>query len=73
MKKIITLSLVFLSLSSTASTALARNGQMQAITVVTEQVQTHEVSQSLTLVGKIDAKQSVVISPEVTGESIRLL
>ncbi|WP_341660436.1 efflux RND transporter periplasmic adaptor subunit [Vibrio sp.] len=67
MKKIIILSLVSFSLSSTALTAFARNGQTQAITVVTEQVQTHEVSQSLTLVGKIDAKQSVAISPEVTG------
>ncbi|MEF1290533.1 efflux RND transporter periplasmic adaptor subunit, partial [Vibrio sp. M260118] len=39
-----------------------------AVTVVTEQVQTHQVSQSLVLVGKLDAEQSVVISPEVAGK-----
>ncbi|MFY2509429.1 efflux RND transporter periplasmic adaptor subunit [Vibrio pectenicida] len=67
MKKTIILSIVSLSLATITSVACARNGQEQAVTVVTEQVQSHQVSQSLTLVGKIEAKQSVVIASEVTG------
>ncbi|MDG3088586.1 efflux RND transporter periplasmic adaptor subunit [Vibrio hannami] len=35
--------------------------------VVTEKVDIHEISQSLTLIGKLEAKESVVISPEVSG------
>ncbi len=51
------------------SIALAkRGGGNQAVSVVTETVAIHQVSQSLTLVGKVEAKQSVVISPEVTGK-----
>ena len=38
------------------------------MTVVTEQVQTHQVSQSLVLVGKLNAEQAVTISPEVSGK-----
>ncbi len=40
----------------------------QAVTVVTEQVQTHQVSQSLSLIGKLEAAQSVMVSPETTGK-----
>lgn len=36
--------------------------------VVTEKVDVHEISQSLTLIGKLEAKESVVISPEVSGK-----
>lgn len=46
-------------------TAQAQNPR---VAVVTTNVQTHEVSQSLTLVGKLEARQSVIISPEVTGK-----
>ncbi|MBU2898434.1 efflux RND transporter periplasmic adaptor subunit [Vibrio hepatarius] len=72
MKKTIILSIVSFSLAVITSVASARNGQMQAVTVVTEQVQSHQISQSLTLVGKIEAKQSVVIASEVTGRVNRI-
>ncbi len=42
--------------------------QAQAVSVVTEQVATHQVSQNLTLVGKLEAEQSVDISSEVAGK-----
>ncbi|WED25672.1 efflux RND transporter periplasmic adaptor subunit [Vibrio sp. DW001] len=40
----------------------------QSVLVVTETVATHDISQSLTLVGKLEAEQSVIISPEVSGK-----
>lgn len=40
----------------------------RSVLVVTETVATHDISQSLTLVGKLEAEQSVVISPEVSGK-----
>ncbi|EPT8343666.1 efflux RND transporter periplasmic adaptor subunit [Vibrio vulnificus] len=45
-----------------------------AVTVVAEEVQTHQISQSLALVGKLEAVQSVVIASEVSGkvESIQV-
>ncbi|WED20881.1 efflux RND transporter periplasmic adaptor subunit [Vibrio sp. JC009] len=36
--------------------------------VVTETVGIHNISQSLTLIGKLEAEESVVISPEVSGK-----
>ena len=39
-----------------------------AISVVTDLVQVHQISQSLSLVGKLEAEQSVIISPEVAGK-----
>ncbi|WP_375750553.1 efflux RND transporter periplasmic adaptor subunit [Vibrio sp. HN007] len=36
--------------------------------VVTEQVDVHEISQTLTLIGKLKAEESVIISPEVSGQ-----
>ncbi|MFV0447759.1 MAG: efflux RND transporter periplasmic adaptor subunit [Vibrio sp.] len=39
-----------------------------AISVVTDLVQVHQVSQSLSLVGKLEAEQSVIISAEVSGK-----
>lgn len=41
--------------------------QTSHIAVVTEPVQVHQASQSLTLVGKLAAKESVMIASEVTG------
>ncbi len=38
------------------------------VLVVTEKVATHEISQTLTLVGKLEAEESVIISPEVSGK-----
>lgn len=40
----------------------------RSISVITETVETHQISQTLTLVGKLEAEQSVVIAPEVTGK-----
>jgi RND family efflux transporter MFP subunit len=68
MKNKIVLSLLSLSIIAAAPTAYAKRQGPSSVTVVTEQVQTHEVSQSLELVGKLDAEQSVTISPEVTGK-----
>ncbi|MGC9401586.1 efflux RND transporter periplasmic adaptor subunit [Vibrio genomosp. F10] len=39
-----------------------------SVSVITESVQIHHVSQSLSLVGKIESDQSVVISSEVAGK-----
>ncbi|MGD8173358.1 efflux RND transporter periplasmic adaptor subunit [Vibrio sp. TRT 21S02] len=69
MKQTFTLGVLLFSLFSVAPSAYAaRPGGNTAITVVTEQVQTHQVSQSLTLVGKLEAEQSVMIAPEVAGK-----
>lgn len=45
------------------------NGPRSApkVAVTTQTVETHEISQSLSLVGKFKAKQSVNIAPEVSG------
>ncbi|MCW8332620.1 efflux RND transporter periplasmic adaptor subunit [Vibrio sp. SCSIO 43135] len=55
-------------LIATPSVHAKRPQGPQAVTVITEQVQTHQVSQSLSLVGKLEADESVVISSEVTGK-----
>lgn len=68
MKNKIVLSLLSLSIIAATPTAYAKRQGPSSVTVVTEQVQTHEVSQSLELVGKLDAEQSVIISPEVAGK-----
>ena len=69
MKNKLILSLLAASMLSTSPAIFARGPQgSQAVTVVTEQVQTHQVSQSLTLVGKLEAAQSVMVSPETSGK-----
>ncbi|MCG9684357.1 efflux RND transporter periplasmic adaptor subunit [Vibrio sp. Isolate23] len=68
MKNKIILSIFSLSMIAATPTVQAKRQGPQTVTVVTEQVQTHQVSQSLSLVGKIEAEQSVVISSEVTGQ-----
>lgn len=68
MKKKIVVSLLSLSILAAAPVAFAKRPGASKVTVVTEQVQTHLVSQSLVLVGKLDAEQAVMISPEVTGK-----
>ncbi len=64
---IITLASLVLSASCFSVLAATR-----AVPVVAEQVEMQEVSQSLTLVGKLEAEQSVIISPEVTGKVDRI-
>ncbi|KII80193.1 efflux RND transporter periplasmic adaptor subunit [Vibrio renipiscarius] len=69
MKNKLILTLLTASILSASPAAFARGPQgSQAVTVVTEQVQTHQVSQSLSLVGKLEAAQSVMVSPETTGK-----
>jgi len=67
--------LLLFSISIINSTALAaatgkanETSQVQPVFVVTEKVATHDISQQLTLVGKLEAEQSVMISPEVSGK-----
>ncbi|MCG9596668.1 efflux RND transporter periplasmic adaptor subunit [Vibrio sp. Isolate25] len=67
MKNKIILSIFSLSMIAATPSVQAKRQGPQTVTVVTEQVQTHQVSQSLSLVGKIEAEQSVVLSSEVTG------
>ena len=44
------------------------SGKARSISVVTEEVETHHISQTLTLVGKLEAEESVIISAEVSGK-----
>ncbi len=50
------------------SQAVARGSAPLAVPVVTESVSIHQINQSLSLIGKIKAKQSVVVSSEVSGK-----
>lgn len=68
MKNKIVLSLLSLSILAAAPASYAKRQGPSTVTVVTELVQTHHVSQSLILVGKLEAQQSVEISPEVSGK-----
>ena len=44
----------------------------ESVAVVAEEVATHEISQSLSLIGKLEAAESVIISPEVSGKVDRI-
>lgn len=68
MKNKIILSLLSVSMLVAAPSSFANRAKSSAVTVVTEPVQIHQVSQSLALVGKMDAEQAVMISSEVTGK-----
>ena len=70
MKNTSVLSLIIIALLAAPQTALAAQApkKAQAVAVVTEQVATHQVSQSLSLIGKLQAEQSVIISSEVSGK-----
>ncbi|MBE4577332.1 efflux transporter periplasmic adaptor subunit [Vibrio navarrensis] len=74
MNKRILISMLVLTLSGHSSLASAALKEPTAVTVVAEQVQTHQINQSLSLVGKLEAVQSVVIASEVSGkvESIQV-
>jgi len=43
-------------------------GKARSVFVVSEKVASHEISQSLTLIGKLKARQSVSVSAEVSGK-----
>ncbi|EGQ7852010.1 efflux RND transporter periplasmic adaptor subunit [Vibrio vulnificus] len=74
MKKRILISFITLALMGISSLSHAAPRGPSAVTVVAEKVQTHQISQSLALVGKLEAVQSVVIASEVSGkvESIQV-
>lgn len=74
MNKRILISMLVLTLSGHSSLTNAAPKGPTAVTVVAEQVQTHQINQSLSLVGKLEAVQSVVIASEVSGkvESIQV-
>ena len=68
--KLVVSIVLFLVTTTAASYAAAphRSNKPKSILVVTEQVATHQIAQTLTLVGKLEAEESVVISPEVSGK-----
>lgn len=68
MKIKIILGLFSLSLITATPVVGADRKGPPAIAVVVEQVKMHQISQSLSLVGKLKAEQSVMISPEVAGK-----
>lgn len=69
MNKFTQLSLTLLALTMHSAVLSAQEpSQPPAISVVTEQVQAQQISQSLSLIGKLKAQQSVEIAPEVTGK-----
>ncbi|OCH16538.1 efflux transporter periplasmic adaptor subunit [Aliivibrio sp. 1S165] len=69
--KSIALSVLLACTLSTPSYAKKPRGN-QAVAVVAEEVATHEISQSLSLIGKLEAAESVIISPEVSGKIDRI-
>lgn len=60
------------SVLSFSSPSLARPQSSANTAVTIQEVNTHEISQSLSLVGKLKAKQAVIISPEVSGTIERI-
>ncbi len=69
MKNKIALSLLSIALlTSGLPVHAAKPRGPSATPVVSETVKTHEVSQSLTLIGKLEAEQSVVVASEVAGK-----
>ncbi|MDR9829808.1 efflux RND transporter periplasmic adaptor subunit [Vibrio sp. FNV 38] len=73
MNKPLFVSLISLAVMLSAPSVQARGPSASVITVVTEQVQSHDVSQSLSLVGKLQAEQSVDLASEVTGRVDKIL
>ncbi|KAB0286546.1 efflux RND transporter periplasmic adaptor subunit [Vibrio fortis] len=62
------LSLLSLSIILASPAVVAKRMGPSSVTVVTEQVDIHQVNQSLSLVGKLEAEQSVIISSEISGK-----
>ncbi|MCA2447634.1 MULTISPECIES: multidrug efflux RND transporter periplasmic adaptor subunit VmeE, partial [Vibrio] len=68
MKATLSLSVLTLSILMASPSAFAAKRGPSAVTVVTEQVETHEINQSLSLIGKLKAAESVVVASEVAGK-----
>ncbi|OBT14024.1 efflux transporter periplasmic adaptor subunit [Vibrio sp. UCD-FRSSP16_10] len=64
--------LLFSVLLSSPSFARGGPGKGAAVAVTTQEVGIHQISQSLALVGKLKASQSVIIAPEVSGTIERI-
>ena len=62
------LSLLSLSILLASPAVVAKRMGPSSVTVVTEQVDIHQVNQSLSLVGKLEAEQSVIVSSEISGK-----
>ncbi|MDF2153598.1 efflux RND transporter periplasmic adaptor subunit [Vibrio sp. CAU 1672] len=62
-----------LSILLASPAAMAAKRAPTAVTVVTEQVETHEVNQSLSLIGKLVAAESVIIAAEVAGKVTQIV
>ncbi len=71
MKNTSILSLMMVTLLTTPLSSFAAQAS-QAVAVVAERVATHQVSQSLSLIGKLEAERAVEISSEVSGKSVIL-
>lgn len=67
MKNTSILSLMMVTLLTTPLSSFAAQAS-QAVAVVAERVATHQVSQSLSLIGKLEAERAVEISSEVSGK-----
>ena len=63
-----TLSVLTLSILMASPAAFAAKRGPSTVTVVTEQVETHQINQSLSLIGKLEAAQSVIVASEVAGK-----
>lgn len=63
-----TLSVLTLSILMASPAAFAAKRGPSTVTVVTEQVETHQINQSLSLIGKLEAAESVVVASEVSGK-----
>jgi len=68
MKATLSLSVLILSILIIPPSAFAAMRESSVVTVVTEQVETHKINQSLSLIGKLEAAESVVIASEVAGK-----
>lgn len=54
--------------SFTQAKAPEKSPQQRTVPVITDTVAQHEVSQSISLIGKLAADRSVIIAPEITGK-----
>lgn len=68
----VVMAITLASLISFSSSSLAAPQSSANTAVTIQEVNTHEISQSLSLVGKFKAKQAVIISPEVSGTIERI-
>lgn len=66
------LTVIFFICSFVSYSALAAPNTIPATPVVIEEVQTHQISQSLSLIGKLKAQQAVAVASEVAGKVVQI-